>query len=114
MAVKKVYAPAWRKLPKVQIYVCAVCGGQLEQVDPDEPASCWHDPAVRCSINPAHDGIITRGRWRKYGPILEAEQVTAAYPWLKQEPTLSREELRQRLAENVELLRGDPEFEGFD
>ena len=113
MAVKKVYAPGWRKLPKVQVYVCAVCGGQLEQVDPDEPASCWHDPAVRCSINPAHDGIITRGRWREHGPALEADEVLRAYPQLR-EQLAGPPPTREKFEENVRLLRGDPNFEGFD
>lgn len=104
----------WRDLPKAQVYVCAVCGGDLKLVNPDDDPSCRAKPDTVCTINAVHDGIITRGGWRKYGPVLEADQVLRAYSWLKQEPTLSREELRQQLAENVELLRGDSEFEGFD
>ncbi len=105
--------PDWKLLPKVQVYVCAVCGGQLEQVNPDEGETCWHDPEVRCSVNPDHDGIITRGRWRQYGPVLEADQVLRAYPWLR-EQVMGPPPTREQFEANVRLLRGDPDFEGFD
>lgn len=113
MTTKTVHASNWRDLLKVQVYVCAVCGGQLEQVDPDEPASCRANPEVICTINPAHDGIITWGGWREYGPVLEGDEVLRAYPWL-QEQLAGPPPTRKKFKENVRLLRGDPDFEGFD
>ena len=111
--MKATNIPPWRLLRKVEVYVCAVCGEALEQVDPDEGETCWHDPEVRCTVNPAHGGIITRGGWREHGEVLEGDEVLRAYPWLREQlegppPT------REKFEENVRLLRGDPDFEGFD
>ena len=103
----------WRDLPKVTIYVCSECGGLLEQVNPDEPVSCRADPETVCSVNPAHSGIITRGQWQEHGAAIEADEVRRNYPHFR-EPPMTKEEARAVLEKNTRLLRGDPEFEGFD
>lgn len=88
--------PPWQLKPKTEVYVCAVCGGELRLVNPDDNPACWYRPEVECTVNPKHEGIITRGRWRRYKAMIEADQVLCNYPELRSdEPTISPEKLKE-------------------